>query len=145
MNIKIVYETQSGTTQYVAEIIQQTLQTAGHQVTLHSVKSDGFEPSFEGVDAVIFGGPTYDDGKLEHNLADFTQKFQPDLSKLKVTVFGLGNSSYPHFCTSASLLEGWVKQRGGKLVTESLMVDGFPDDTTAIEEYAQRVSAALSA
>ena len=144
MNIKIVYETQSGTTQYVAEVIESQLRAAGHQVTYHSVKDDGEQPDLTGIDLVLFGGPTYDDGQLERYLRGMVEHFSPDLSKVKVAVFGLGNSTYPHFCTAAQILEEWVAKYGGKLVTETMRVDGFPDDEVQITEFVQRLLAAVA-
>ena len=143
MNIKIVFETQTGTTQYVAEVIRDNLQAAGHTVALHSVKYDGLQPSLEDFDVVLFGGPTYDDGKLEKNLREFITEYQPDLSNYKVAVFGLGNRTYPQFCVSANILEDWVKERGGVPVTEALRVDGFPDHLEKIKEYVDRLLLAI--
>ncbi len=137
MNIKIIYETQNGTTQYVAEVIQKQLREAGHETILHSVKYDGMQPSLEGIDLVLFGGPTYDDGKLEKTLREFIDVYSPDLSRHKVAVFGLGNKTYPQFCVAADILEEWVKSKGGRLVVESLRVDGFPDHLEKISEYVQ--------
>jgi flavodoxin I len=139
MNIKIVYETQTGTTLYVAEIIQDQLRTAGHQVSLHSVKYDGNQPSLDGIELVLFGGPTYDDGKLENTLKEFISQYQPDLSKFKVAVFGLGNSTYPQFCVAADVLEEWVKSRGGQPIVKTLRVDGWPDHIEKITEYVQSI------
>jgi flavodoxin I len=143
MNIKIVFETQTGATQYVAEVIRDNLQAAGHTVALHSVKYDGQQPSLEGFDVLLFGGPTYDDGKLEKNLREFITNYQPDLSQYKVAVFGLGNRTYPQFCVSADILEDWVKERGGTPLTEALRVDGFPDHLEKIKEYVDRLLVAI--
>ena len=144
MNILLIYETQTGTTQYVAEVIQDQLIAAGHQCRIHSVKYDGMQPSLEGVELVIFGAPTYDDGKLEKNMLEFTQQYQVDLSRLKVAVFGLGNRTYPQFCFAADILVDWVKSRGGNPITMPLKVDGFPDHLTKITEYVQQVLTALA-
>lgn len=143
MHIKIIYETQTGTTQYVAEVIRDQLQAAGHTVYLHTLKYDGMQPSLEAMDAVLFGGPTYDDGKLEKTLRECITNFQPNLSAYKVAVFGLGNRNYPQFCTSADILEDWVRSCGGTPLVAPLRVDAFPDDLTEITVYVQSLLRAL--
>lgn len=143
MHIKIIYETQTGTTQYVVEVIRDQLQAAGHQVHLHTIKYDGMQPSLEGMDAVLFGGPTYDDGKLEKTLRELIAHFQPNLTPYKVAVFGLGNRNYPQFCTSADILEDWVRACGGTPLVAPLRVDAFPDDLTEITSYVRSLLSAL--
>ncbi len=143
MTVKIIFETQTGTTQYVAEVIQKVFQQSDYTVELHSVKYKGMQPDLSGVDVVIFGAPTYDDGYLEKNMKECIDQFHPDLSHLKVAVFGLGNSAYPQFCTAADFLEEWVKKQQGNLVVPLLRVDGFPDDTTAIEDWTKTIISQL--
>jgi len=144
MNIKIVYETQTGTTEYVAQVIQAQLTAAGHIVTLHSIKYDGKTPNLDGIELVLFGGPTYDDGKLENFLNDFISEFHPDLSTFKVAVFGLGNHTYPQFCIAADILETWVKKCGGQLLVQTLKIDGFPDHLEKITTYVQSILQSIS-
>lgn len=143
MQIKIIYETQTGTTQYVAEQMQEMLQQGGHSVELHSIRAKGNEPNFNGMDLLIFGAPTYEDGKIETAMKVFITRCKADLSKSKVAVFGLGNSSFPKFCTSAAILEEWVKERGGSLVIPPLKVDGFPDDLSPIQKWVTELSATV--
>jgi len=135
MRVLIVYETLTGTTQYVAEVMQTKLAELGHQTDLHSVRYQGQAPDFSQYQMVIFGAPTYDDGKLEQGMRVFITKNKIDLSTLKVAVFGLGNSGYPQFCTAATILEEWVSQQGGHVQVPTLKVDGFPDDVSPIQDW----------
>lgn len=135
MRVLIVYETLTGTTQYVAEVMQTKLAELGHQTDLHSVRYQGQDPDFSKYQMVLFGAPTYDDGKLEQGMRVFIAKCKADLSQLKVAIFGLGNSSYPQFCTSATVLEEWVTQQHGHVQIPSLKVDGFPDDVSPIQDW----------
>jgi flavodoxin I len=138
MKVKIIYETQNGTTQYVAEVMQKKLQSLGHQTDLHSIRYDGQNPVLEGYDVVLFGAPTYDDGKLETAMRVFITKYTADLSKYKVGVFGLGNSSYPQFCLAADFLEEWVLKNNAKLNIPTLRIDGFPDKVEFIEQWVEQ-------
>ncbi len=144
MKILIVFETQNGTTQYVAEVMQQTFQEKGHEATLHSVRNQGMTPNFADYEVVLFGAPTYEDGKLENTMRVFTAKSSPDLSTKKVAVFGLGSSIYPQFCFSAQILADWVTKNKGSLVVEPLKIDGFPDDMTSIQNWVGEIVAKLS-
>ena len=143
MNILIVYETQNGTTQYVAEIIQKQLQELGHQATLHSVRINGMDPPLANYDAVLFGAPTYEDGKLENTMRVYTAKSSPDFSQKKVAVFGLGNSFYPQFCTAATLLAEWVQKNKGTVLVDPLKIDGFPDNLEPIQTWVKLLAEKL--
>jgi flavodoxin len=143
MNIIIVFETQTGTTQYVSEVMQKLLEQGGHKVTLHSVKYKGMEPDFTGQEVILFGAPTYEDGKLENSMKTFTARFNKDLSAYKVAVFGLGNSFYPLFCKAADALEEWVLKNNGKPLLPALRVDGFPDNLKPIEEWVNTLNGLL--
>lgn len=144
MTIKIIYETQTGTTQYVAELAEKELQNAGHQVQMHSILKSGMTPDFSGVDVVILGAPTYDDGFLETHMRDFVETFSVDLAPYKVAVFALGARSYPQFCKAAYYLEEWISKNNGKVIVPTLQIDGFPDDTKQIEEWTKSVLAAMT-
>jgi len=140
MNVLIIFETQNGTTQYVAEVMQKELSLLGHNVDLHSVKAKGADPSLEKYGAILFGAPTYEDGKLETAMKVFTVRFSKDLSQYKIGVFGLGNSTFPQFCFSAMILEEFVHKNHGELCVPLLKIDGFPDDLTHIESWIKQLS-----
>jgi len=143
MNILILYETQNGSTQYVVEVMKSTLEKSNHQVTLHSLKYQGVTPDIESNDVIIFGAPTYDDGKLEKTMLAFISSFKADLSQKKVAVFGLGNRTYPQFCVSATILTEYVQSCHGQVLLEPLRVDGFPDDVTPITTWVSQLLAVI--
>ncbi len=143
MKILIVYETLTGTTQYVTEVMQAKLIELGHQVDLHSVRYQGQQPELSNYQVLLFGAPTYEDGKLEQGMRVFIAKCKENLSGYKVAVFGLGNSTYPLFCKSADILEEWVTQQQGRVVTPTLRIDGFPDDLSPIESWIVQLDQAL--
>jgi len=139
MNILIVFETQNGTTQYVAEVMEKQLQDAGHKVNLHSIRSKGMKPDLTGVDVVLYGAPTYDDGLLEQTMRNYISQDNPDLSQKKVAVFGLGNKFYPQFCYSAKFLAEWVEKNHGVLMVENLMLDAFPDNLEPVHSWVEQI------
>lgn len=145
MKISLVYSSQMGTTEYVSQVIAETLTHLGHSVTLHSVKLDGYAFSLAGVEAVIFGAPTYDLGALEVDMEECLKQTKLDLSQLSVAVLGLGDRSFPQFCTATTHLETWVKANQGQLALSSLQIDGYPHDTTDITNWATSLHTVLSA
>ncbi len=144
MKILIVFETQNGTAQYVAEVMQKQLNDLGHQVMLHSIKAKGMKPDISGFDVVLYGAPTYDDGLLEQTMRNYITQDHPDLSQKKVAVFGLGNSFYPQFCYAAPILAEWVKENKGTLLLEPLKIDAFPDNLEPITSWVSQLAGKLS-
>jgi flavodoxin I len=139
MKIKIIYETQVGTTKLVAELLKKRLTEQGQEVELHSVLNDGMSPAIEGYDVLLFGSPTYYSGQPEMNIGQLISTFAPDLSKYRVAVFCLGDSNYEHFCGAAEILEEWVTQHRGKLAAPSLKIDGTSYSAAVIDEWLKQV------
>ncbi len=143
MQILILYTTQTGTTKYVSEIIEKVLIGTGHSVQLHNPQHDDPAKLATLPDVILLGAPTYDDGKLYQPMIDFLTKWKGDLNSRKLGIFGLGNRTYPLFCRSADLIGEWVGKNGGQITFETLRVDGFPDDKSEIENWAQVISTQL--
>ncbi len=144
MKILILYTSQTGTTKYVSEIISKVLETAGHTILIHNPQSDNptlLQSEFE---VILLGAPTYEDGKLYQPMIDFLSTWKLDFSSKKIGIFGLGSTTYPLFCKAADILGQWVKKSGGSLFFSTLRVDGFPDDKTPIEQWANEVLSKIS-
>lgn len=127
-----------GTTEVVAKSIQKSLAASGNQIDLYNV-FDNPEIDFSEYDVLILGAPTYDEG-LEINMKQYIDRQNPNLSKQKIAIFGLGDKMYPQFCTSVGILEKWVTKNSGKLSIESLRIDGYPIKTEFIDIWAKQIS-----
>ena len=151
MNVLIVYATNSGTTMTAAQTINDKLVAKGHAVTLKEVR-DTVPEDFNAPQAILLGSPSWDfEGKegMPH------EDWLPLMEKLKTTtqenkpfaVFGLGDSSYKHFCGAVDHMEELVTAMKGKLVIPSLRIDKFYSDQTGnmdkINAWADSVIAAL--
>jgi flavodoxin I len=134
MTFLILYETQAGTTQFVASLLQKHLQALGHQITLHQVSVDG-QPDLGQYQGLIVGAPTYHHGQIDFNMANFLEEFKPNLNQKTVGAFGLGDSMYDEYCTSADVLQEWLKSRGGKPKVQPLKIDGYPDDENVLQKW----------
>ena len=144
MNILIVYATYSGGTQEASHIVEQTLKDKGNLVIVKTPSETTVDEVIKN-DLVIFGSPSWDiDGKSGQT----HEEFPPFLEKLKNTnlenkpfaVFGLGDKSYEHFCGAVDILEQFVKDKKGKLVVESLRINGFFFDQEANTKLLQEWS-----
>ena len=129
MNILIAYATYSGGTQAASEFLSQTLTGLGHQVTVKTIAETTFEETLT-FDLRIFASPSWDNDGLEGQPhVDFVTFMNNNADK-KFTgkpcaVFGLGDSSYGHFCGAVDIITDYVKKAEGNLIVESLKIDGY--------------------
>ena len=151
MNILLVWATNSGTTQTVAQMITDALTAAGHTVNSKEARA-ATQEDFTGPEVFILGSPSWDfDGKEGYPHEDFL----PLMEKLKTltvakpfAVFGLGDSSYKYFCGAVDHLEELVKNMKGTLLVPSLRIDKFYSDQTGntdklnawVEELKKKLS-----
>jgi flavodoxin I len=129
MNILLAYATYSGGTQSASEFLSQTLTGLGHTVTVKMVSEVTFEDTLN-YDLRIFASPSWDnDGQEGQPHVDFVTFMNNAAGKKfagkPVAVFGLGDSSYGHFCGAADIITDFVKKAEGKLIAETLKIDGY--------------------
>ncbi len=151
MNVLLVFATNSGTTMTTAQTINDKLVAAGHQVTMKEAR-DATPEEFGAPQAVVIGSPSWD---FEGHEGMPHEDWLPLMEKLKTmsfenkpfAIFGLGDSSYKHFCGAVDHLEELVKTMKGKLVVPSLRIDKFYSDQTGnmdkINAWADQLVAAL--
>lgn len=139
MKIKIIFGSEVGTTQYVAELMSKMLTDRGHEVDLHHVGLKGVQPVINDYEVLLFGSPTYYGGNLEQKMDKFVKEFKQSLGQFKIGIFSLGDSGYEHFCGSARILEDWVVNSGGKISLPTLKIDGYPHDTASIKQWVDEV------
>lgn len=123
-SIQVIVGSMLGGSEYVAEAIAQTLQTAGHQVQLH------FKPNFEQVrvgDQIwLICTSTHGTGELPDNLKDFAETIETtdvDLSCVKYGVIGLGDSGYDSYCQAATIMEQLLESKHCQKLIDKLLID----------------------
>jgi flavodoxin I len=134
-----------------AQTINDKLVAKGHAITMKEAR-DTTPDDFNAPQAILLGSPSWDfEGKEGMPHEDWI----PLMEKLKTTtqenkpfaVFGLGDSSYKHFCSAVDHLEELVKTMKGKLIVPALRIDKFYSDQTGnmdkINKWADDVIAAL--
>lgn len=151
MNVLIVFATNSGTTMTAAQTISEKVSAKGHTVTMKEAR-DATPEDFSAPDAVLIGSPSWDfegnEGMPHEDWLPLMEKMKTlSLDGKKFAVFGLGDSSYKHFCGAVDHLEELVKTMKGTLIVPSLRIDKFYSDQTGnmdkINAWADSVVGAL--
>lgn len=142
--VLIVYGSTTGNTEMVAEQLMDCLADA--DPVLQDIADTKPEDLTE-YDFLVIGSSTWDDGLLQQDFRDFVgDGLDIDLSGKKMAIFGLGDTMYPDFCESANILEESFTDLGGKIVVDSMRIDGFPDEPEneeKVEAWCEQVKAQL--
>ena len=137
----IVYGSETGNTETVAEVIAAALEDANLEVTLKEVTQASVD-ELSGYDLILLGSSTWGDEEkeLQGDMVDFYDDLEcADLSGKPAAAFGCGDSDYTHFCGAVDLLEERLEQIGATLLDEGLRIDGDPDDDDA-REWAKQIA-----
>ncbi len=137
----IVYGSETGNTESVAEVIAAALEDANFQITLKEVTQASVD-ELEDYDLILLGSSTWGDEEkeLQADMVDFYDDLEgADLSGKSTAAFGCGDSDYTHFCGAVDLLEERLEQIGATLLDEGLRIDGDPDDDDA-QEWAKQIA-----
>ena len=137
----IVYGSETGNTETVAEVIAAALEDANFQITLKEVTQASVD-ELSGYDLILLGSSTWGDEEkeLQADMVDFYDDLEgADLSGKPAAAFGCGDSDYTHFCGAVDLLEERLEQIGATLLDGGLRIDGDPDDDDA-REWATQIA-----
>ncbi|MFT4125031.1 MAG: flavodoxin family protein [Gordonia sp. (in: high G+C Gram-positive bacteria)] len=123
MSVVILYGTETGNCELVADAISDVLAT-GHDPSIYDM-SDFAVEDLDPADFLVVVCSTYGEGELPTGaepFADELNEVAPDLTGLRFAVFGLGDSVY-----------GETFNRGGELMAELLTKYG----ATQVGEHAR--------
>jgi flavodoxin I len=136
----IVYGSTTGNTESAAETIEGFLSDQSYEVRLVNVSDVEPEILKETFDLYLLGCSTWGDEEVElqEDFETFYEGMTMDLDQKKFAVFGCGDTSYTYFCGAVDAIEDRLKKLGASLVSESLRIDGEPDETE-IREWIQDV------
>lgn len=152
MRILIAYASNSSGAQQVADLVGDILTTAGHTVTVKRASESGAE-DFDSYDLIVLGSCTWErfegkkrlDGQLQQHMFDLVGKMKEQLfPKKQFAIFGLGDSTYTHFCAAADHLEKFVANLGGTLAIPTLRIDRFffdlENNRHQAEDWAKKIT-----
>lgn len=113
--ILLVYASQTGTAQAMAEELQQALQQQGRAT--HCASLNALTPQLlQQCSQAFFMASTCGDGQAPDNGARFASRYfsqQFDFSRLNFGVLALGDSRYPQFCAFGLQLHQWLENNQG--------------------------------
>ncbi len=145
MKTLLIYATNSGSTLEVCNYITTEFTQKGQEITQKEAREvDPHE--LNAYDLIILGSPTWGDGEIHESFIEFIKKFENiTLPDKRFAVFGLGDSTYEHFCAAADHLEEFVKKIQGKLIIESLKINNFyfnqQEELAKITEWSRKILA----
>ncbi|MEM9386769.1 MAG: flavodoxin domain-containing protein [Pseudomonadota bacterium] len=149
MNISIMYGTESGNAESLADFLRKQLDDE-HQIYVDDLAN--VDPSYLPTDQFyIFICSTFGDGELPSSAQPFAarlEKDQPDLSAIEFGIFGMGDSAFAGtFNFGPKLLTELLSTRGAKQVGERFEHDasGYVAMEDAIVPWAKEVLAAREA
>lgn len=119
--LTILYGTESGNAEMAAEDMANVLNLTGKETRVISMED--YTPSdLQSEEHVIFMTSTYGEGELPLTSAPFYSKLKElnlDLSGLKFSAFGLGDSTYEHFNGAIHTFVELLKELGAEQVGET--------------------------
>lgn len=143
--ITILYGSQTGNAQKLAENSAKTLEKEGFIVEVASM--DDFKPNkLKKINRLLIFVSTYGEGTPPDNALSFHEflhsKRAPKLDGLEYSVLALGDSSYEFFCQTGKEFDERLEQLGGKRIFDR--VDCDLDFEESANQWLQGVIAKLN-
>ena len=136
----VVYASQTGNADYLAQQTAATLTTGGLSARAVCISTLNAE-TLAGATRALFIASTYGEGDAPDTaarFADVTMAGAPELSQLHYAVLALGDSSYVNYCGFGRALDGWLTSRGATALFDRIDVDrGSPE---AIASWQHQLS-----
>lgn len=139
-NAIVVYGSETGNTEAVAEQIAVGLKGENFDVVLKNV-TDASVDELSNYDLILLGSSTWGDEEkeLQADMVDFYENLEGfDLTGKHAVAFGCGDSDYTHFCGAVDLLEERLEEIGANLLYECLRVDD-QDDEVDVRDWAREI------
>jgi sulfite reductase (NADPH) flavoprotein alpha-component len=136
----VVYASQTGTAQYLAERSAALLATSGvhaHALDIASLSAATLSTATR----VLFIASTYGEGDAPDSAARFAQNVlneNPDLAQLHYAVLALGDSSYTNYCGFGRGLDVWLQAHGAHPLFARIDVD--KGSAAAIADWQHQLS-----
>ncbi len=143
----IIYGSETGNTESIAEKMKSELVAKGHEVDCVSASdapADNFAVDY---DCVLMGASVWgiDEIELQSDFADFAENFEKmGLEGKLCAAFASGDTSYEYYCGGVDFIEGKFDDVGAKTITDGLKVEGdASDNKDAITEFVEAIHKAI--
>ncbi|EUJ32006.1 flavodoxin [Listeria floridensis FSL S10-1187] len=137
MRILLAYDSLSGNTKMVADMIMQELEQLGHDVTAFRVTPDADYPLDETYDLYMLGAWTVDFGRTPPDMKDFIAELaeKPE----HIALFGTGETQWgvENFCGAVDRMQKFFGTEYPTLKIEQM--PHTENDATAIKQFVQQV------
>ncbi|GAB24227.1 putative FMN-binding protein [Gordonia polyisoprenivorans NBRC 16320 = JCM 10675] len=145
--INVLFGTESGNAELVADDISDTLNEAGVKAEVVAMENFAVTDLVH-ANTIIVITSTYGEGELPETTAPFRQALldeNPDLSHLRFAAFGLGDSSYDTYNNAISILAGCLSDLGASRIGEIGRHDAVSGDsfTDIAVEWTKSIIPAL--
>ncbi len=138
-NIVLVYKSNTGNTEAMAEKLKDSLTELGAELT-YLEASEADKDALLAADVMVIGCPACGTEELDDEYIEpLMEELAPELSGKQLALFGSygwGGGEY---------METWVsrvEEAGGELVADPVTVEGEPDDVMDdLEEMAKKIMA----
>ncbi|MBF7016091.1 assimilatory sulfite reductase (NADPH) flavoprotein subunit [Staphylococcus durrellii] len=144
-DITVLYGSETGNAQSIAELLDERLTENGYTVTLSSM--DAFKTKeLKKVEDLFIVSATHGEGDPPDNAITFHEflhgRKAPKLEGLRYSVLALGDESYEFFCQTGKDFDARLAELGGERLTDR--VDCDLDFDEPAENWMQNVLEALS-
>ncbi len=120
MNITVIYGTESGNSELIADDLGAKLRESGDDVTVFDLQD--FDPADMTADTLyLVVCSTHGDGELPNTALPFAERFDatpPDLTGVRYAMFGLGDSFYETYSQGSEHLDRRFAERGAERIGE---------------------------
>jgi flavodoxin I len=132
-NVKLIYGTDTGNTEYVIDTYIIT-ELTNHNINYELVEvCDVSSSDWESHTFYILGIPTWYDGELQSDWEDYFEEFKKiDFTGKKVALFGLGDQiGYDEwFCDGVGILAKIASDNGGEIIGLTEKDDSYDFETS---------------
>lgn len=140
----IIFGTTTGNTEKAADIIKETLEDRGLEVTEKNV-TDTSVDEVKGYDYVLLGASTWGEGEIQDDFIPFYEEMSAyTFGEKDVAVFGCGDSDmFSHcFCEAVKMIQSKAQKCTASIIAEGLRIDGDVDDNlNDIKVWAESLTA----
>lgn len=139
-DIQIIVGSVMGTAEQVAQDLQQTLTSCGHQVRLNMAFQKG-QLDRDPNEVLLICTSNTGMGDLPMNIVPLYEHLKNDLPRISGRRYGLvnlGDSSYPNFAQAGRTLDEALADLGAQRLGEPLVLDAIyvDDPTTEAQQWA---------
>lgn len=146
-DIRIVYGSETGNTESVAQEIARLLTEKGHTVKCESAADADPKNLAEGYDLVLLGTSVWgtDTIDLQSDFESFAEDFSVmGLEGVKCAAFASGDTSFEFYCGGVDYIEEHLQEVKAVLAAEGLRVEGDASGNKAeIAEWVERLAQGL--